>query len=396
MFSETLEKILEQTQDVLLMFDEVEQITPGLSLNTSWKDGDDFVIFWHAIRSNFNRWGKRFTFILAGTNPSAVEMISVNGHDNPLFNQLKADSYLPPFDVEDTKEMVNKLGGYMGLEFDDIVCANLAKDFGGHPYLIRHFCSAINEYIRDNRLKKPIKVTNAIYGKVMPVFVEKYADNFCRFIMEVLVNYYPEENSFLENLALGNISDEECKNYDPRLLSHLMGYNIIENNQGMLGYRIDVLKNYLIRNNLYKKQNLTMEEKWKEISKRRNALEPKLRVIVRNLLKITYGENQAKTKVLESMEPGKKNKYMNLPYADLFDPKKCEIYFSQLGRLIDRSWNDCFKNVFKHNRASIKSYFVIINDLRAECHAADVTDNEMDSFRGAISTLEKEVADFFG
>ena len=40
-------------------------------------------------------------------------------------------------------------------------------------------------------------------------------------------------------------------------------------------------------------------------------------------------------------------KYANLQYNDLFDPKKCEIYFLQLGNLIEKHWNQCFKNIFK-------------------------------------------------
>ena len=144
---------------------------------------------------------------MAGTNPSAIEQITINKHDNPLYNQLKAESYLPPFQVIDTKDMVNKLGGYMGLCFDDVVCAKLTQDFGGHPYLIRHFCSTINQYVNENRLTKPLIISMAIYDKVMPMFVEKSADNYCRFILNVLEDYYPEENRFLQELALGNLKD---------------------------------------------------------------------------------------------------------------------------------------------------------------------------------------------
>lgn len=395
-FARNLAEVLLKKQDIILLFDEVEQITPGLSLNDFWKDKDDFVKFWHVIRSNFHKFGNRFTFILAGTNPSAVEMITVNGHDNPLFSQLEADSYLPPFDVEDTKEMVNKLGGYMGINWDDIVCASLTQDFGGHPYLIRHFCSAINKYLNENRIKKPVTITNAIYQKVMPIFVEKYADNFCKFIMGVLVEFYPEENKFLERLALGDVSEGEYKETDPQLLSHLMGYNIIENNNGVLGFKIDVLKNYLQRKYTYRKQNMTNEEKWAEISERRNRVETKLRILVKNQLRGAYGETAAKQKVLESMRSDLQTKYGTLSFNDMLDPKKCEIYFSQLGSLIERNWDKCFKNVLIHNKPSVRSYFTIVNDLREDCHAKNVTDDEMNSFRGAISVLEKEVSNYFG
>lgn len=381
-------------RDVLLLFDEIEQITPKLGMEENWKEGDDFVKFWHVIRSCFHKWGHRFTFILAGTNPSAIEQISINKHDNPLFNQLKFDTYLPPFDFESTKEMVNKLGTYMGISFDDMVCARLTQDFGGHPYLIRHFCSAINSYIHESGLEKPISVTNAIYDKVMPIFSEKSADNYCRFILGVLIDYYPEENKFLEKLALGNITEYSREAYDPQIIAHLLGYGIIENNRGVLGFKIEVLKNYLSRKYAYHRQNMSLEEKWAEISERRNQVEPQLRTIVKNHLKAAYG-NAAKNKVLESMRPDIRQKYASLPYKDLFDPKKCEIYFSQLGYLIEMNWDVCFKNIFTKSKQTIKSYFIIINNLRSECHAAPVTDDEMESFRGVMSMLEKECANYF-
>lgn len=394
-FAYDLEVIISTSQrDILLLIDEIEQITPGLGMKDNWKNGVDFVKFWQTIRSNFHKWGNKFTFILAGTNPSAIEQVSIVGHDNPLFNQLKEDSYLLPFNVYDTKEMVNKLGGYMGLNFDDIVCAKLTQDFGGHPYLIRHFCSAINKYIMEGRMQRPVLVTNAIYNKVMPIFAEKSADNYCRFIMGVLIDYYPEEYKFLEQLALGNIGMDDHAIYDPQMISHLLGYGIIENNQGVFDFKIEVLKNYLNRKYAYRRQNMTNEERWAEISERRNRIEPKIRVVVKTQLKAIYGNN-AKQKVLDSMRSEVRSKYSNLQYNDLFDPKKCEIYFLQLGNLIEKHWNQCFKNIFSKNKPSIKSYFTIINDLRCECHAAPVSDEEMDSFRGAMKTLEKEIESYF-
>ena len=391
-FALDLEEIIDKSKkDLLLLFDEIEQITPKLGMKENWRDGDDFVKFWQTIRSNFHKWGNRFTFILAGTNPSAIEQISINKHDNPLYNQLKAESYLPPFKVSDTKDMVNKLGGYMGMIFDDVVCAKLTQDFGGHPYLMRHFCSTINQYINENKLSKPITISLAIYNKVMPIFVEKSADNYCRFILKVLEDYYPEENMFLQKLALGNLNESDM--YDPQMVAHLLGYGIIESNQGLLEFKVEVLKNYLSRKYSYKRQNLTNEEKWAEISERRNRLEIKLRTIVKMQLKVKYGTN-AKQKVLDSMRPDLKVKYHNLQYNDLFDPKKCEIYFNQLGNLIDKHWDACFKNIFSKNIATITAFFTIINDLRLECHTSPVTDEEMDNFRGTVTQLEKEVSNW--
>ena len=277
----------------------------------------------------------------------------------------------------------------MGIKFDDIVCAKMTQDFGGHPYLIRHFCSTINQYVIEKKMSKPITITAVLYNNVMPLFVEKSADNYCRFILQVLEDYYPEENKFLEQMALGNL--QETDRYDPQMIAHLLGYGIIERNQGQLGFKVEVLKNYLARKYAYKKQNLTNEEKWAEISERRNRLEPKVRTVVRMQLQATYGISQAKHKILESMRPDLKEKYKELQYKELFDPKKSEIYFKQLGDLIEKHWDSCFKNVFSKNKQTIKAFFTIINALRLECHAAPVTDEEMENFRGTITQLEKEI-----
>ena len=67
-------------------------------------------------------------------------------------------------------------------------------------------------------------LTNAIYNKAMPIFAKKSADNYCRFIMGVLIDYYPEEYKFIEQLALGNIGIDDQAIYDPQMISHLLGY----------------------------------------------------------------------------------------------------------------------------------------------------------------------------
>ena len=59
--------------------------------------------------------------------------------------------------------------------------------------------------------------------------------------------------------------------------------------------------------------------------------------------------------------------------------------------MIEKHWDSCFKNVFSKNKQTIKAFFTIINALRLECHAAPVTDEEMENFRGTITQLEKEI-----
>lgn len=384
-----------QQKSLLLLFDEIEQISFKLSLSDSWKKENDFTLFWQIIRMYFQSHQEQFNFIIAGTNPTCIETIYINEHENPLYNQIKTDNYIIPFDVPQTEEMVNKLGGYMGLSFDNTVCATLKQDFGGHPFLIRHYCSAINRYINDKNFQKPITITKAIYDQVMPIFIEKYAYNYCKLILEVLARYYPEENVFLEKLAIGDDKWLEIHKKSSELISHLVGYGIIEKNQGLLGFKIDILKRYLKDKLSYQKLYMTNEEKQAEISERRNKLEPRLRTIVKNQLRAQLGETSARQKVFYSIEKSKQNKYIKLKYDELFNPNCCEIYFHQLSGLVYRNWN-CFQNIFSLNKPTFNSYMTLINNLRKDCHAAQIDDSEMQSFRGAITAIEREVNTYFG
>jgi hypothetical protein len=41
---------------------------------------------------------------------------------------------VPGFTVDQIKEMVQRLGGFMGLHFDEGMYAQLRDHFGGHPF----------------------------------------------------------------------------------------------------------------------------------------------------------------------------------------------------------------------------------------------------------------------
>ena len=104
--------------------------------------------------------------MLVGTNPACIEMSMIAGQENPLFASIPSQ-YLPAFSVEQTREMVRKLGRYMGLRFDEVLYSKLTEDFGGHPFLIRQFCSEINKVCVGDR---PVNVDRILYNKVLNSF----------------------------------------------------------------------------------------------------------------------------------------------------------------------------------------------------------------------------------
>ena len=141
---------------------------------------------------------------------------------------------------------------------------------------------------------------------------------------------------------------------------------------------------------------MSNEEKQAEISERRNNIEPKLRKIVQKQLKIILGEKEAKKVFLSKFDANKKAKYEKLQYEDLFDPNKSEIYFRDLENFIVKYWGKCFKNIFDTDIDKFKARMILINYSRkGDSHAAEISEPDMQSFRGAMSWLEVKINDFF-
>ncbi len=72
-------------EQIVLMLDEVEYITPKLSgaLGRHWDQ--DFIPFWQAIRATHQETQGRFSFIVAGVNPACVEKSHFEQIPNPIF-----------------------------------------------------------------------------------------------------------------------------------------------------------------------------------------------------------------------------------------------------------------------------------------------------------------------
>lgn len=383
-------------RSILLIFDEIENITFGTSASDGWREGKDFILFWQAIRSAYQKLmdNKVFTFLVAGTNPRCVEEATIDKTDNPIFS-LFSPQYIVPFDFVQTKEMVDRLGGYMGLIFKPEVIAMLVSDFGGHPLLIRQMCSYMHKHVDSTR---PVTIDKFLYHKNKEAFYTSDSGfiRYARMILEVLETWYSEEYSLLVNLAVGNTGEfEEYAKEVPEYVSHLLHYGIVEKgNDDIYHFKIEALQRVLANDNRYKKINLSQEEKQKEISERRNALEPKLRIIVRQQLKAFMGETAAKEKVVKALYGKEASKHDGSEYAEYFDPNKHKVYLKTMFDLIESNYT-CFQNIFDTNLEIFKAKAQLVNHYRkSDSHAASLSDADFDSFRGSMRWFEEKVEEF--
>jgi hypothetical protein len=383
---------------ILFIFDEVERITFDISDEEHWKSGLDFKDFWRTLRGNFQKNSDLFSYLISSTNPLCVETRTVSGSDNPIYNQI-IPQYIQQFDFEQTRDMLSKLGGYMGMKFEDTVCASITTDYGGHPFLMRQVCSVINSLEKDH--KRPISINRIIYERAKAKFETNLGKEYSEMILDVLRTYYDIEFVLLEHLARGDKDYflEHALDDGNFYTSHLIGYGVIYKSGNDFDFKIDTLKKYLAEKNKFKKLVQTNAEKLAEISARRNAIEVKLRRIARNQLKAKYGEEDAKRKVIKHLHDGNVAKFNRFRYNELFDNSigPIKLFFYKLTSLMDAYWDDCFRNIFDTDVKNFNAKMTIINSLReADAHAGEVKEYDMASFRGAMSWLEEKVEQFEG
>jgi hypothetical protein len=379
---------------ILIALDEIEQITFGVSFSEEWRNGSHYVRFWHVLRSLFQKQHNPITLLISGTNPKCLETPFIMGGDNPLYLQIKAE-YIPGFTVSQTRQMIETLSSYMGITLDEDIYTYLTREFGGHPFLMRQACS----YIKTALDQQPDKrhIDRILYEKSIKSFHENAGHTFCEMVIGILAEHYKDEYTMLTLLARGDIADFlEFAQIDPAYTEHLLGYGVLSKSLNGYDFRIDAVKKHLSQKERYKKINLTDADKLAEISARRNDVEHRLRRLVAQVLRAAYGEDRAKLMILAKHDEKKQKKYAALSYRDLFDANKHEIYFDDLRELMRKNWENGFRNIFSEDVEKFNSRMVLLNSIgRSDAHKKDVSDADMQSFRGAMSWLENKISEYF-
>jgi hypothetical protein len=385
-FQEDVLKIYQskKRQNTLFLFDEVERITPSTASSLHWRDGEDFIWFWQTLRGFFQRNPEVFTYMLVGTNPSCVENAVLVGHENPIFASIPCQ-YVPNFTVDQVRQMVRKLGRFIGLQFEEIIYSKLADDFGGHPFLIRQACSVINRECKGDR---PAKVDKALYEKVKKSFTDN-SSHYLNMVVQVLKDWYPDEYEMLKYLAQGDIDAfNEFATDNSNFTKHLIGYGLVQQSKNGYAFNIEVVKEYLGNQHKYERINMSDLEKLDEISHRRNALEKSLRKIIKNILKTQFGRKLALNNVLAAVPESRRKSLQALDIDQLLSPDSSPLYLLDLINIIKRHW-DIFKNVFEMEKNKVELMLDEINSTgRPEAHAKTIGKNEFDQLRLYFNKLE--------
>lgn len=392
-FEEDILKIYNSKKNIstLFIFDEIERISPNTASSPHWTENSDFIFFWQTLRGFYQKHPGVFSYMLVGTNPSCVESPQLNGHENPIFASIPSQ-YVPSFTVDQVSEMVKKLGSYMGLVFDPLICSKLADDFGGHPFLIRQMCSLINKKIGNSR---PYTVDKALYQEAMDDFYE-LSYEYLDMMVGVLREWYPAEYDMLTFLAQGDKESFEMFASDHvSYTRHLLGYGLItKNNSNKYAFNLEMISLHLSKVHANERLNLTNEEKVQEISARRNRLEKSLRILIKNSLRTSEGPKNAQGKVISALPQNRKDILSGLSLNEILDKDSSPLFFLELINIIKREWA-VFSNVFELEKAKLIMMLEDINTFgRPDAHAKKISEDDFLQLRLHFKKIEPILDDW--
>lgn len=233
---ESVVKSIPTNQRAVIIIDEIEYISFNPPLDSHWEK--EYFNFWQFLWSMQSTY-RNICFVIAGVNPMVAEVSSIKTVQNPLFGIVDCH-YLQGLEKNDIHEMSRRIGRRLGLKFDHTAIDYLFTQYGGHPLLTRLALS----YENKNATAKPVTFTSKAL-----IDTETARENelvhYCQHIVDVLKDFYPDEYTLLEFLAIGATQDFIDLAPSPMTIAHLKNYGLLVYDNHMPKIGIPVVANYI-------------------------------------------------------------------------------------------------------------------------------------------------------
>ena len=216
-----MQNLLEEKKRLLLIFDEIEYISMRAIQDPHWKE--EYFDFWQTLWSVQSNC-RSFVFIIAGVNPSTIEIDKINGIQNPLFGIVQAE-YLQGLSTDELKVMCKSLGKRMGLKFSYNAIDYLEKQYSGHPMLTRLACSWLNTYLSEGT--RPVNIFDITIQECQEQ-IDTALVYYFKHVVSEIKEFYPDEYAMFELLASGQTQDFIELSAISEFVQHLYAYGLIE------------------------------------------------------------------------------------------------------------------------------------------------------------------------
>lgn len=373
----------------VIAIDEVELITYNTAKTTSWKNVEAYCGFWGALRDC------GCALIVCGVNSTINEIntISFNGiqGDNPMYGRIIgcadfSSTYLPVFTDEQTKYMLNTLGGYSNVAYSNIY-AEINRAFGGQPYAVRQFGSFVFERVKE--LRKPTEIYEVSKATVENLLTEFGSSSAGNIILQHLT-IFSDEYEMLKKLALSPDKYKTIHEQDISNIDHLQKYGLIEYDYTTyyVSFKIHSIKDYLKKTSTKDPMDMTNDERRKYVQDCVVVCETKLKTYIRDyyiytntesacraLLKSYIGRSGAHKPVMVNNKAVPKPNPDSCAFKDFFDHKKFIMYFSSIKTIIRDKWST-LGTKFSSFDISKEKFCSCMDDMNAGRNDADHYDAE--------------------
>ena len=408
-FKEDIQLYCRNEEVFVIAIDEIELITFNTATSMAWKSLEAYCGFWGALRDC------GCSLVVSGVNSTINEMnvLSFNGEegDNPMYQRIVpcadfSETYLPTFTDEQTRYMINTLGGYSNIAFSNVY-SRINHSFGGQPYAVRQFCSYVFEKVKSQRKTNQIyEVSSATVNNLLHEFQESsVGNNLCELILQNL-KIFAEEYEMLKELAVSPEKNRKIGVEDIAKIDHLQKYGLIDYDSGTgdVAFRLNSIYKYLRDHGVKNPLDMNNDERISYVNKSIRTIEQGLKTyLLRYFANNVNGEVECRRIMAKKGIKPKK--------GVVVDPQKCDIrdffnhdifimFFSDLKGLIVDNWKLFGRNF---NAVSInKNEFALYMDhlnigrTDADHHDAEgastkigISDPEIKKFEVARGFLQK-------
>lgn len=389
---QTIQKI---NRPFVLVFDEVDYITPGSPTNPAWRH--EFNIFWRNLRAVYQeiaREQKAFSVLVAGVSAHWFTVESIDEIENAALTFVP-EEYLSPLPLGATTAMLRRLGKVAGLSFDEESLALMASAAGNMPYWARKCASYVNRQIPV--LERPCEVASGRIQGMVSAFVKEEGSAIAEVALRHLFRVYP---ALLNATRLCH--DERGNEVSEREKRILRRYGVIEQNSDNLSGQmmqlafaaINDAEENLTESKELKKLNIELGlNEWAEelaaISKRRNILEKKLREIVLNFLRFDSVNSgkiaELQRRIISVFPENQRGQFAHLSAEECIS----KTNWTDLIKLITKEWQ-LFERILGDRELFVRNCDIINDRYDAHAKSADTADFAM--YRRSLSFIEERLA----
>jgi molybdopterin-guanine dinucleotide biosynthesis protein len=206
-FRRSLSRLLDRNTPrdfrLVIAFDEIEHLCPPRLISEEGQtETREITQFFAAMRSLVQE-NEKFTFLLAGLSPAVIDQQMLYGLHNPIF-QWAGRHYVSPFELQESNELLNTLGGRMGVTWTPIAVRRALSASGGQAFLLRQLAAEVADRF------SPEQTDRNIYLDDVENAISKWRVETISLMLDTLQHlerYYPGESKMLRQVFKSSSGD---------------------------------------------------------------------------------------------------------------------------------------------------------------------------------------------